>query len=246
VGFSVALLLSCAPNFPYARVIGPGQFELACPAGFPQCAAMAGNLCMAGYNVEATKSGATSSGAVVRCLPPKVEPPPAPVVECPPTEPIEAAKPKCAADYQCTELNAKCVAGSCVVVLVVASAVETDRCMVGKSGSADPAPMFPTEGALADFISSNPESRAAAFMTVTRLDGVWVDAGVRCKTLGQFARGRHVQIISGTFAGREGWLGTESPPTSSPPSPSTPLASASAPLPPPPLSGHPPVAPARR
>ena len=231
-------LASCAPDFAYTRVLGPGRFALTCPNGLPECAAMAGDLCASGYKVEQTKSGATSTGAVVQCLPPKAEPPPPVVANCPPPLPAEPARPKCSADYQCLELNAKCVSGSCLVVPVVAAAEDADRCMVGKGGSAEPVPMFPNEGALAEFISSNPESRAAAFMTVTRLDGVWVDAGVRCHTLGQFARGRQVQIISGSFAGREGWLATESAPAAPPPSATPPSASAKPTLASPEPSSH--------
>ncbi len=217
-GWLMVGLGGCAPDFAYSRVLGPGRFELACPTGFPECAAMATNLCPTGYTVVGTKSGSTSSGATVQCNKPE----PAPVVAPCPTatvaqEPEAPKKAVCSADYNCTEMGARCVSGTCVVVPVVASADEADRCVIGKTGSSEPVPMFPSEGALAQYVSSNPESRAAAFMTVTRLDGVWVDAGVRCHTLGQFERGRHVQLISGTFSGREGWLETDVAPSSAAP-----------------------------
>jgi len=212
----LAALASCAPDFAYTRVLGEHRFDLSCPRGFPECAAMASQLCTTGYNVETTKSGMQSSGVIVRCNPPA--PPRVVRSECAPAREKAAQappKPQCAADYQCTATGARCVNGVCAVAPVIAAADETDRCMVTNT-TPEPVPMFPTEGALAEYISTKAESRAADFMNVTRLQGVWVDVGVRCKTLGAFAGGRNVQLISGTLAGREGWLRTDATPTTAP------------------------------
>jgi hypothetical protein len=174
---------------------------------------MANQLCLNGYHVEQTTSDTTSSAVIIQCERPS---PPERVaqVTCPPGDDKPRPKPECTADYQCTATGSQCVKGACVAVPTVAVADQADRCMVGRAGVSEPVAMFPSESALAEFVSATPESRAAAFMTVTRLDGVWVDVGVRCRTLGQFARGRHVQLISGTFAGREGWLQSDELPPS--------------------------------
>jgi len=115
-GLVVFSLVSCAPDFAYTRVLGEHRFDLTCPRGFGECAAMAGQLCATGYNVETTKSGNEGSGVIVRCNPPA--PPEVVRSECPPEKVVDAAPkpPTCAADYQCTAPGTRCVNGGCAIV----------------------------------------------------------------------------------------------------------------------------------
>jgi hypothetical protein len=207
VGLLVIVTACAAPPPTYALVNGPGSYTLQCQDAMAQCDGMARNLCADGYEVSGTKSGALGSSMTIHCVAPKKRTNADGAVATVATsaEPVER-KPSCTQDYQCTAMSSRCVNGECVVVPATPFAEESDKCVVGDPDSPDPVPLFPTTAALTEFLGTPPTSKGDLFQLVTRLGGVWVDVGVRCRTLGQFARGRRVQLVSGTLAGRDGWI----------------------------------------
>jgi hypothetical protein len=100
LGCVIAFVLSCAPEFPHARIMGPGRFDVHCPNGLRQCGYMAGQLCLHGYQVEGTKNTTTGSSVVIACSQPPAPEPVAVAPESPePEAKPEPPKPQCSQDY---------------------------------------------------------------------------------------------------------------------------------------------------
>jgi hypothetical protein len=206
-GLLVTGLLSCVPPQPaYSLVLAPGYYDVRCEGGFHECQRLAARVCEKGYDIETTRTDTTGSAMTIRCAVPKPQPAAPALIASAAPEVDDEPEPECTKDYQCTVLGSRCVKGACVIVPVVMTADNADRCVVGDPQSPDPVPLFPTASALTEFMETPKASRAEEFMLVTRLSGSWVDVGVRCRTLGQFARGKRVQLVSGVLAGKDGWM----------------------------------------
>jgi hypothetical protein len=221
----MATLFACSPEYPYARVLGPGRFDLRCHRGSPDCARMARELCRSGYQIAGTRTGTIGTSQIIECA---AETYLGQTVAAPERAPHEEAEeapegeeedvPMCAEDRECAGIRQRCFQGTCVTVPVGLTAEEAEQCVIGTATSEDPVALFPTEGTLAEFLSNPPQSKATTLSLVARLSGTWVDFGVACRTIAQFVRGRRVQITSGPLTGLQGWVAWQ-PGSAVPPAP---------------------------
>jgi hypothetical protein len=206
-GFAVAVVLiaGCAPALTQ---IGRDHYRIECD-WFAECKARASRLCPDGYSIEEAKDAHAGSFLVARCKARHiaVARPPTPPPEPTPEPEERGPKVECVRDFQCAKPGARCVDGKCVAPAPELRVDETDPCVIGASAAGDPTPIFPTEKAAAEFaVVPAGGSKASILDLVSRLQGTWVDPGVRCKTFQTRTTAKYVQLLSGPATGREGWL----------------------------------------